>query len=169
MPIFTPTVCELPNQKKMPKHFRDAAEKQNNKLDPMAKRWDDDWLYDTSTEELWGTIDNARFPLQYMANLFSAGDTTKVSKILKKMREVITISEFVGISKIVKSECVGINFVNPVGGNTFTVNGVPVIAGNNYSIQQNVGDLDVTQYLIQFQAGAGVDECYVSRLVLKNK
>lgn len=63
-------------------------EKQNNKLDPIAKKWDDDWLYDTSTEELWGTIDNARFPLQYMANLFSAGDTEKVSKILKKMMAV---------------------------------------------------------------------------------
>ena len=61
---------------------------QNDKLDPIAKKWYDDWLYDTSTEELWGTIDNARFPLQYMANLFSAGDTEKVSKILKKMMAV---------------------------------------------------------------------------------
>ena len=61
---------------------------QNDKLDPIAKKWDDDWLYDTSTDELWGTIDDARFPLQYMANLFSAGDTEKVSIILKKMMAV---------------------------------------------------------------------------------
>lgn len=61
---------------------------QNDKLNPIAKRWDDNWLYDTSTEELWGTIEKARFPLQYMANLFGAGDTSKISPILKKMMAV---------------------------------------------------------------------------------
>ncbi|HQF43792.1 MAG TPA: hypothetical protein PK073_12850, partial [Ignavibacteriaceae bacterium] len=45
-------------------------------------------LYDTSTEELWGTIDKARFPLQYMANLFGSGDTSKINPILKKMMAV---------------------------------------------------------------------------------
>jgi len=61
---------------------------QLDKLDPISKKWDDDWLYDTSTEELWGTIDDARFPLQYMANLFSAGDTGKIKDIMKKIMAV---------------------------------------------------------------------------------
>jgi nitrate reductase beta subunit len=69
-----------------------VAEQKNktqlDKLDPISKKWDDDWLYDTSTEELWGTIEDARFPLQYMANLFSAGDTCKVKDIMKKLMAV---------------------------------------------------------------------------------
>jgi nitrate reductase beta subunit len=61
---------------------------QTEKMDPMAKSWNDDWLYDTTTEDLFGTIDEARFPLQYMANLFSAGDTEKVKKVMKKQMAV---------------------------------------------------------------------------------
>jgi nitrate reductase beta subunit len=57
-------------------------------LNPIAKHWPDSWLYDTSTTELFGTIDDARFPLQYMANLFSAGDTTAVADRLKKLMAV---------------------------------------------------------------------------------
>ncbi|MBE7476861.1 MAG: nitrate reductase subunit beta [Ignavibacteriales bacterium] len=68
------------------------SEKKNkeqlDKLDPISKKWDDNWLYDTSTEELWGTIDQSRFPLQYMANLLSAGDTSKIQKVLKKLMAV---------------------------------------------------------------------------------
>ncbi len=57
-------------------------------LNPVAKHWSDNWLYDTSTEELWGTIDQARFPLKYMANLFSAGDEDKIATTLKKLMAV---------------------------------------------------------------------------------
>ena len=63
-------------------------EEQAKKMNKVAKHWDDNWLYDTSTEELWGTIDEARFPLQYMANLFSAGDTEKVKDRLKKLMAI---------------------------------------------------------------------------------
>jgi nitrate reductase beta subunit len=58
------------------------------KLSAVSKQWDDDWLYDTSTADLFGTIDDARFPLEYMANLFSAGDTEKVKSRLKKLMAV---------------------------------------------------------------------------------
>jgi nitrate reductase beta subunit len=61
---------------------------QSDKMNPVAKHWPDSWLYDTSTKELFGTIDDARFPLQYMANLFSAGDTAKVGEALKKLMAV---------------------------------------------------------------------------------
>jgi len=61
---------------------------QKEKLHEIAKVWDDNWLYDTSTKELWGTIDEARMPLKYMANLFSAGDEIKVKDRLKKLMAV---------------------------------------------------------------------------------
>ena len=61
-------------------------DEQAGKLGSITKHWNDDWLYDTSTEELWGSIEDARFPLQYMANLFSAGDTEKVKiRVMKLM------------------------------------------------------------------------------------
>lgn len=61
---------------------------QAEKLGDITKYWPDNWLYDTSTEELWGTIDNARMPMEYMASLFSAGDTEKVKIRLKKLMAV---------------------------------------------------------------------------------
>ena len=61
---------------------------QAGKLASVAKHWPDSWLYDTSTAELFGTIDEARFPLQYMANLFSAGNTEQVGDRLKKLMAV---------------------------------------------------------------------------------
>ena len=61
---------------------------QKDKLNPMAKTWTDNWLYDTSTEDLWGQIEQARFPLKYLASLFSAGDTTAVALRLKKLMAV---------------------------------------------------------------------------------
>jgi len=61
---------------------------QLEKMNPIAKQHPDSWLYDTSTEQLFGTIDDARFPLQYMANMFSAGDTAKVGDRLKILMAV---------------------------------------------------------------------------------
>ena len=63
-------------------------EAQQEKLNPIAKQWPDNWLYDTSTEEIFGTIDQARFPLEYMASLFSAGDTSKVKERIMKLMAV---------------------------------------------------------------------------------
>jgi nitrate reductase / nitrite oxidoreductase, beta subunit len=59
-----------------------------SEMHPVAKYWPDSWLYDTTTESLFGTIDDARFPLEYMASLFSAGDTSAVSDRLKKLMAV---------------------------------------------------------------------------------
>lgn len=63
-------------------------DEQSKKMDKRAKYWPDNWLYDTSTEDLWGTIDQARIPLKYLANLFSAGDEEKVKNVLKKLMAV---------------------------------------------------------------------------------
>ncbi|MBZ0274402.1 nitrate reductase subunit beta [bacterium] len=64
----------------------DGAQKE--KLNTIAKRWEENRLYDTSTEELWGAIEQARFPLKYMASLFGAGDTTAVALRLKRLMAV---------------------------------------------------------------------------------
>ncbi len=61
---------------------------QSRKINPVGKHWPDSWLYDTTTEELFGTIDDSRFPLEYMASLFSAGDTTAVADRIKKLMAV---------------------------------------------------------------------------------
>lgn len=61
---------------------------QAKKMDPIAKFWNDNWLYDTSTEDLWGTIEQARFPLKYMASMFTAGDEDKIKNVLKKLLAV---------------------------------------------------------------------------------
>jgi nitrate reductase / nitrite oxidoreductase, beta subunit len=61
---------------------------QANKMHSIAKHWDDDWLYDTSTEELWGGIEQSRFPMKYMASLFGAGDESKVIDRVKKLMAV---------------------------------------------------------------------------------
>ena len=64
----------------------DGAQKE--KLNPIAKTWTDNWLYDTSTEELWGTIEQSRFPLKYMASMFTAGDEKAMADRLKKLMAV---------------------------------------------------------------------------------
>lgn len=61
---------------------------QEDKLHPIAKRWNESWLYDTTTEELWGNVEQARVPLEYLASLFSAGDTSLVADKLKKLMAV---------------------------------------------------------------------------------
>lgn len=77
-----------------------VSQDQKDKMDDRAKQWDDSWLYDTSTPELWGTIEQARFPLEYMASLFSNGDTGKISHILKKLMAVRFHRRFVTVGDI---------------------------------------------------------------------
>jgi nitrate reductase beta subunit len=64
----------------------DGAQKE--KLNPIAKTWEDHWLYDTSTDDLFATVEQARFPMKYMASLFSAGDAAEVARRLKKLMAV---------------------------------------------------------------------------------
>ena len=59
-----------------------------SELNPISKHWSDKWLYDTSIEEIFGTIEQARFPIKYMANLFSIGDTDLMTEKLKKLMAI---------------------------------------------------------------------------------
>jgi len=45
-------------------------------------------IYNTTSSELWNNIDDARLPMKYLANLFSAGDTEIIKNILTKMMAV---------------------------------------------------------------------------------
>jgi len=58
------------------------------KLDPIAKFWNKNYLYDTSTNSIWGSIEQSRFPIKYMANLFGAGNEEKIIDVLKKQLAV---------------------------------------------------------------------------------
>jgi len=61
---------------------------QNAKVHPIGKTWEDQWLYDTSIEEIFGTIENNRFPLKYMTSLMGAGDESNMAEKLKRMMAV---------------------------------------------------------------------------------
>lgn len=76
VPPMLPVMASLSKQ---------SNEHLKNNLDPIAKVWPDEWKYDTSMEEIFGVIEKSRFPLKYMANLFSAGDENKVKDKLKKL------------------------------------------------------------------------------------
>jgi nitrate reductase beta subunit len=68
----------------------EQAEKMNEK----AKHWPDSWLYDTSTKELFGTIDDARFPLEYMANLFRLADTGLTPQLADDIYYLTSLAKF---------------------------------------------------------------------------
>ena len=61
---------------------------QSGKLDPIAKFWNKNTLYDTSTNALWGTIEQARFPIKYMANMFGVGNEGVIKNVLRKQLAV---------------------------------------------------------------------------------
>jgi nitrate reductase beta subunit len=62
--------------------------KQAEKLDPIAKFWNKNNLYDTTSSSIMQTIDQARFPIKYMAGLFGTGSEEKIIEVLKKQLAV---------------------------------------------------------------------------------
>ncbi|MCB0747435.1 MAG: nitrate reductase subunit beta [Ignavibacteriae bacterium] len=58
------------------------------KLDPIAKFWDKNNLYDTTSKTILQTVEQARFPIKYMANMFGTGNEEKVMEVLKKQLAV---------------------------------------------------------------------------------
>lgn len=89
------------------------------------------------------------------------------------MARTRTITTFVGESSLILAEgCNAISFfrpttnpVNSAASNNVKVDGVPIEAGTTYSIKQNVGDQDFSQYDIVFLGGAGEDMLYVIRIM----
>jgi hypothetical protein len=89
------------------------------------------------------------------------------------MAKTRTITTFVGESSLILAEgCNAISFfrpttnpVNSAASNNVKVDGVPIEAGTTYSIKQNVGDQDFSQYDVVFLGGAGEDMLYVIRIM----
>lgn len=76
---------------------------QSGKLDPISKFWNRNSLYDTSTDALWGTIEQARFPIKYMASMFGAGDEIKIKNVLRKQLAVRIYRRSVTVGDINKT------------------------------------------------------------------
>lgn len=76
-----------------------------------------------------------------------------------------TLFEYVGDYKMQESNCIAIAFFRPTTSNPVSVNGLPLEAGQTLRIEQNVGDIDRSQYEIIFTDGASTNECYVMRTV----
>lgn len=55
---------------------------------PAMASVDADGVYDSHTESLWAGIEKSRLPMQYLASLFTAGDTERVRHVLKKLLAV---------------------------------------------------------------------------------
>ena len=76
-----------------------------------------------------------------------------------------TIFEYVGDYKMQESDCIAIAFFRPTTSNPVSVNGLPIEAGQTFRVEQNVGDIDRTQYEIIFSTGTATNELYVMRTV----
>ncbi len=61
--------------------------------------------YETTSASLWGGIESSRVPMQYMANLFTAGDTAKIREVLKKLMAVRIHRREVTVGDINEDEC----------------------------------------------------------------
>jgi nitrate reductase beta subunit len=58
------------------------------KLDPIAKFWNKNNLYDTTSKSIMQTVEQARFPVKYLASLFGTGNEEKIIEVLKKQLAV---------------------------------------------------------------------------------
>lgn len=61
-------------------------------------------IYNSTSNSLWHNIDDARLPMKYLANLFSAGDTGIIKDILSKMMAVRIHRRSVTVGDISRKE-----------------------------------------------------------------
>lgn len=77
------------------------------------------------------------------------------------------IFDYVAIPKMVTSDCIAIAFFRPTSATqNVSINGLPLEAGQTLYIEQNVGDIDRTQYQVTFP-GASSGILHVMRTVNK--
>jgi hypothetical protein len=75
--------------------------------------------------------------------------------------------EYYTIPTMVTSDCIAIAFFRPSSATAdVSINGLPLEAGQTLYIEQNVGDIDRTQYQIKFPtANTGI--VHVMRTIIK--
>jgi nitrate reductase / nitrite oxidoreductase, beta subunit len=71
---------------------------------PYMATMDDNNKYNTTSESLFDDSENARLPMKYLANLFSAGDTSIILGILRKMKAVRTHRRQVTVGDITREQ-----------------------------------------------------------------
>lgn len=79
--------------------------------------------------------------------------------------DTTTQFEYIGDYKMQESNCIAIAFTRPTGSNAVSVNGYPLAEGQTLRIEQNVGDIDRTQYSCVFTNTGATNELYVFRTV----
>ena len=77
-----------------------------------------------------------------------------------------TDCQTLGDSQMITSDCIAIAFKRPTGTNPVNVIGYPLAEGETLTISQNVGDIDRTQYRVDFSAGANANTCHVFRTLI---
>lgn len=83
-----------------------------------------------------------------------------------ELRSTINDSYTIAIGKRVDSNCLSINFLNKTTSNPVAINGVIIAAGEQFKVTQTSGFIDTTTYDLVFQAGAGVNEVVISRILI---
>jgi len=81
--------------------------KQDNhgkELNKISKVWDSNWIYDTSIKELWGSVEQSRIPMKYLANLLSAGDEEVVKLRVKKLIAVRLYRRYKTVGDVTKEK-----------------------------------------------------------------
>ncbi len=76
-----------------------------------------------------------------------------------------TDCQTLGENTTITSDCLAIAFNRPVGSAAVNVIGYDLAAGETLTISQNVGDIDRTQYNVNF-SGAGTKTCHVFRTLI---
>jgi hypothetical protein len=82
--------------------------------------------------------------------------------LIKTQNQVTTI----GRGMAIESNCIAITFLNKTTSNSVVVNGVLVIAGEQYKVEQSSGYFDTTKYDVIFLSGLGVNELVISKIVI---
>ena len=77
-----------------------------------------------------------------------------------------TDCQTIGDSQMITSDCIAIAFKRPTGTNPVNVIGYPLAEGETLTISQNVGDIDRTQYRVDFSTGTGSNTCHVFRTLI---
>jgi hypothetical protein len=79
--------------------------------------------------------------------------------------DTTTEFEYIGGQKMQESNCIAIAFTRTTGSNPVSVNGYPLAEGQTLRIEQNVGDIDRTQYSCVFTDSGNGNELYCFRTV----
>jgi len=79
-----------------------------------------------------------------------------------------TDCQTLGESMMITSDCIAIAFKRPTGSNPVNVIGYPIAEGETLTISQNVGDIDRTQYRVDFGSGTGTNTCHVFRTLIQD-